>query len=173
MFPLPCRSREGTKQLSASCPGGMGAWFSSSPFPGLELNGMTVSGLEVAEVPPPLPLKGTSTDYGTLTENPDLTGSPTPPPPPPHQRVSQGSGTWGRPLFPSTRQELFLLSFLILARLHRARKEVAAVSTRMCVVWGPVSSPWGRTFPGGPRRGGRTPAGGSRGQSCDLGGRCP
>ncbi|KAB0346236.1 hypothetical protein FD754_011093, partial [Muntiacus muntjak] len=52
----------------------------------LELNGMTVTGLEVAEVPPPLPLKGTSTDYGTLTENLDLTGSPTPPPPPPHQR---------------------------------------------------------------------------------------
>ncbi|KAB0384688.1 hypothetical protein FD755_006605 [Muntiacus reevesi] len=52
----------------------------------LELNGMTVTGLEVAEVPPPLPLKGTSTDYGTLTENLDLTGLPTPPPPPPHQR---------------------------------------------------------------------------------------
>ena len=41
---------------------------------------MTVAGLDVAEVPPPLPLKGTSTDYGTLTENLDLTGSPTPPP---------------------------------------------------------------------------------------------
>lgn len=154
-------------------------WFSTSPFPGLELNGMTVTGLEVAEVPPPLPLKGTSTDYGTLTENLDLTGSPAPPPPPPHQRVSQGSGTWSRPLFPSTRQELFLLSVLILACLHRAsqglisRKEVAEVRTRMCVVWGPVSSPWERTFPGGPCRGGRIPAGGSRGQSCDLGGRCP
>ncbi|MXQ94398.1 hypothetical protein E5288_WYG001169 [Bos mutus] len=52
----------------------------------LELNGMTVAGLDVAEVPPPLPLKGTSTDYGTVNENLDLTGSPTPPPPPPHQR---------------------------------------------------------------------------------------
>ena len=48
----------------------------------LELNGMT--GLD--DVPPPLPLKGTSTDYGTLTENLDVMGSPTPPPPPPHQR---------------------------------------------------------------------------------------
>lgn len=78
---------------------------------------MAVAGLDVAEVPPPLPLKGTSTDYGTLTENLDLTGSPTPPPPPPHQRVSQGSGTWVHPLFPSTRQEFFLLSFLTLACL--------------------------------------------------------
>ena len=140
---------------------------------------MTVAGLEVAEVPPPLPLKGTSTDYGTLTENLDSTGSPTPPPPPPHQRVSQGSGTWSHPLFPSTRQELFLLSFLILACLHQASqglisgKEVAVVRTRMCVVWGPISSPWECTFPGGPCSRGRIPAGGSRGQSCDLGGCCP
>ena len=140
---------------------------------------MTVAGLDVAEVPPPLPLKGTSTDYGTLTENLDLTGSPTPPPPPPHQRVSQGSGTWIHPLFPSTTQEFFLLSFLMLACLLWtsqgliSRKEVAVVRTWTCVAWGPVSSPWEHTFPGGPCRSGRIPAGGSRGHSRDLGGHCP
>lgn len=53
------------------------------------------------DVPPPLPLKGTSTDYGTLTENLDVMGSPTPPPPPPHQRVSQGSEMWDLPVLPS------------------------------------------------------------------------
>ncbi|KAG8517471.1 Dedicator of cytokinesis protein 1 [Galemys pyrenaicus] len=51
---------------------------------GLELNG--VSGLDVAEVPPPLPLKGSLADYGNLVESPELAGSPAPPPPPPHQR---------------------------------------------------------------------------------------
>lgn len=51
-----------------------------------------MTGLDVAEVPPPLPLKGTSADYGALTENLDLTGLPSPPPPPPQQRVSQDSG---------------------------------------------------------------------------------
>uniref|UniRef100_A0A8C4M610 Dedicator of cytokinesis 1 n=1 Tax=Equus asinus asinus TaxID=83772 RepID=A0A8C4M610_EQUAS len=50
----------------------------------LELNGMT--GMDVAEVPPPLPLKGSTADYGNLMENQDFIGSPTPPPPPPHQR---------------------------------------------------------------------------------------
>lgn len=70
-----------------------GCGFDSDPpcFPGLELNGMT--GLDAAEVPPPLPLKGTSADYGALTENLDLTGLPSPPPPPPQQRVSQDSGS--------------------------------------------------------------------------------
>uniref|UniRef100_A0A9L0STH7 Dedicator of cytokinesis 1 n=1 Tax=Equus caballus TaxID=9796 RepID=A0A9L0STH7_HORSE len=50
----------------------------------LELNGMT--GMDVAEVPPPLPLKGSTADYGNLMENQDFIGSPTLPPPPPHQR---------------------------------------------------------------------------------------
>ncbi|XP_006747418.1 dedicator of cytokinesis protein 1-like isoform X2 [Leptonychotes weddellii] len=53
----------------------------------LELNGMTsVTGMDTAEVPPPLPLKGSMADYGNLVENQDLISSPTPPPPPPHQR---------------------------------------------------------------------------------------
>lgn len=61
---------------------------------GLELNGMP--GMDVAEVPPPLPLKGSMADYGKLMENQDLMGSPVPPPPPPHQRVSpSGIGRLG------------------------------------------------------------------------------
>ncbi|ELW67263.1 Dedicator of cytokinesis protein 1 [Tupaia chinensis] len=52
----------------------------------LELNGMT--GMDVADVPPPLPLKGSMADYGNVMESQDLMGSPTPPPPPPHQRLS-------------------------------------------------------------------------------------
>uniref|UniRef100_A0ABI7X690 Dedicator of cytokinesis 1 n=1 Tax=Felis catus TaxID=9685 RepID=A0ABI7X690_FELCA len=53
----------------------------------LELNGMTgLTGMDTAEVPPPLPLKGSMADYGNLMENQDLISSPTPPPPPPHQR---------------------------------------------------------------------------------------
>lgn len=56
-------------------------------FPGLELNGMM--GMDMADVPPPLPLKGNMADYGNLMENQDLMVSPTsPPPPPPPQRVS-------------------------------------------------------------------------------------
>ena len=116
---------------------------------------MTVAGLDVAEVPPPLPLKGTSTDYGTLNENLDLTGSPTPPPPPPHQRVSQGSGTWIHPLFPSTRQEFLLLSFLMLACLLWtsqgliSRKAVAVVRTRMYVAWGSCVITMGTYIPRG------------------------
>uniref|UniRef100_G1NWY2 Dedicator of cytokinesis 1 n=1 Tax=Myotis lucifugus TaxID=59463 RepID=G1NWY2_MYOLU len=50
----------------------------------LELNGMT--GMDVAEVPPPLPLKGSMADYGNLMDSQDLLGSPPPPPPPPHHR---------------------------------------------------------------------------------------
>lgn len=48
-------------------------------IPGAELNGM--AGTDAAEVPPPLPVKGGSADYGSLAEPPDA-------PPPPHQRVS-------------------------------------------------------------------------------------
>lgn len=39
------------------------------------------------EVPPPLPVKGSTADYGNLLDNQDLTSPSTPPPPPPHQRV--------------------------------------------------------------------------------------
>ncbi|KAI5175063.1 Dedicator Of Cytokinesis Protein 1 [Manis pentadactyla] len=60
------------------------AKLSFSLQPSLELNGMP--GMDVAEVPPPLPLKGSMADYGKLMENQDLMGSPVPPPPPPHQR---------------------------------------------------------------------------------------
>lgn len=67
----------------------VGLIFSPSGFPGLELNGMTVTGLDMAEVPPPLPLKGSTADYGNLMETQDLVGSPVPPPPPLHQRVSR------------------------------------------------------------------------------------
>lgn len=47
-----------------------------------------MTGMDVADVPPPLPLKGNMADYGNLMENQDLIGSPTSPPPPPPQRVS-------------------------------------------------------------------------------------
>lgn len=64
-----------------------------------------MTGMDVAEVPPPLPLKGSTADYGNLMENQDFIGSPTPPPPPPHQRVSRReSEKWVFTLFPSTRQ---------------------------------------------------------------------
>lgn len=54
------------------------------------------TGMDMAEVPPPLPLKGSMADYGNLLENQDLISLPTPPPPPPHQRVSQpGTGNMG------------------------------------------------------------------------------
>lgn len=39
------------------------------------------------ETPPPLPVKGSTADYGNLLDNQDLTTPSTPPPPPPHQRV--------------------------------------------------------------------------------------
>lgn len=39
------------------------------------------------ETPPPLPVKGSTADYGNLLDNQDLTSPSTPPPPPPHQRV--------------------------------------------------------------------------------------
>lgn len=39
------------------------------------------------EIPPPLPVKGNTADYGNLLDNQDLTSPSTPPPPPPHQRV--------------------------------------------------------------------------------------
>lgn len=69
--------------------GDVGLTLGPSGSPGLELNGMTMAGTDVAEVPPPLPLKGSTADYGNLMENQDLLGSPTPPPPPPHHRVSR------------------------------------------------------------------------------------
>lgn len=72
----------------ASTPVGRGFDVQSIRFPGLELNGMTVTGVDTAEVPPPLPLKGCTADYGNLVETQDPAGSPVPPPPPPHQRVS-------------------------------------------------------------------------------------
>lgn len=63
------------------------AKLSFSIQPSLELNGMM--GMDVADVPPPLPLKGNMADYGNLMENQDLMVSPTSPPPPPTpQRVS-------------------------------------------------------------------------------------
>lgn len=52
---------------------------------GLELNGMGCT--DKGETPPPLPLKGSTGDYGNLLEYQDLTSPSTPPPPPPHQRV--------------------------------------------------------------------------------------
>ncbi|XP_036078774.1 dedicator of cytokinesis protein 1 isoform X3 [Rousettus aegyptiacus] len=55
------------------------AKLSFSLQPSAELNGM--AGTDAAEVPPPLPVKGGSADYGSLAEPPDA-----PPPPPPHQR---------------------------------------------------------------------------------------
>lgn len=42
---------------------------------------------EKGETPPPLPVKGSTADYGNLLDNQDLTSPSTPPPPPPHQRV--------------------------------------------------------------------------------------
>ncbi|NXG21339.1 DOCK1 protein, partial [Grallaria varia] len=51
--------------------------------PNLELNGMSSS--DIPDVPPPLPLKGSTADYGNLMESQDLV-SPTSPPA--HQRVS-------------------------------------------------------------------------------------
>uniref|UniRef100_A0A8C6PYL8 Dedicator of cytokinesis 1 n=1 Tax=Nothobranchius furzeri TaxID=105023 RepID=A0A8C6PYL8_NOTFU len=51
----------------------------------LELNGMGCS--DKGEVPPPLPVKGSTSDYGNLLDHQDLTTPSTPPPPPPHQRV--------------------------------------------------------------------------------------
>ncbi|NXG03280.1 DOCK1 protein, partial [Sakesphorus luctuosus] len=53
--------------------------FSSQP--NLELNGMSSS--DIPDVPPPLPLKGSTADYGNLMESQDLV-SPTSPPA--HQR---------------------------------------------------------------------------------------
>ncbi|KAF7204181.1 dedicator of cytokinesis 1 [Nothobranchius furzeri] len=50
----------------------------------LELNGMGCS--DKGEVPPPLPVKGSTSDYGNLLDHQDLTTPSTPPPPPPHQR---------------------------------------------------------------------------------------
>uniref|UniRef100_A0A665WM36 Dedicator of cytokinesis 1 n=1 Tax=Echeneis naucrates TaxID=173247 RepID=A0A665WM36_ECHNA len=50
----------------------------------LELNGMGCS--DKGETPPPLPVKGSTADYGNLLDNQDLTSPSTPPPPPPHQR---------------------------------------------------------------------------------------
>ena len=60
------------------------AKLSFSIQPSLELNGMM--GMDVADVPPPLPLKGNMADYGNLMENQDMMVSPTSPPPPPPQR---------------------------------------------------------------------------------------
>uniref|UniRef100_A0A672ILR0 Dedicator of cytokinesis 1 n=1 Tax=Salarias fasciatus TaxID=181472 RepID=A0A672ILR0_SALFA len=53
--------------------------FSLHTASSLELNGM-------GETPPPLPVKGSTADYGNLLDNQDLTSPSTPPPPPPHQR---------------------------------------------------------------------------------------
>ncbi|XP_042193007.1 dedicator of cytokinesis protein 1 isoform X3 [Callorhinchus milii] len=49
----------------------------------MELNG--TANPEQTGVPPPLPVKGNSGDYGTLTDSQELTIPSTPPPPPPHQ----------------------------------------------------------------------------------------
>ncbi|NWS14594.1 DOCK1 protein, partial [Pachyramphus minor] len=50
----------------------------------LELNGMSSS--DIPDVPPPLPLKGSTADYGNLVESQDLISPTTSPPA--HQRVS-------------------------------------------------------------------------------------
>lgn len=68
-------------------PAGRGFALNPPRSPGLEQNGMT--GMDMAEVPPPLPLKGSMADYGNLMDSQDLLGSPPPPPPPPHHRVSR------------------------------------------------------------------------------------
>ncbi|NXF21245.1 DOCK1 protein, partial [Rhodinocichla rosea] len=52
--------------------------------PNLELNGMSSS--DIPDVPPPLPLKGSTADYGNLMESQDLISPTTSPPA--HQRVS-------------------------------------------------------------------------------------
>ncbi|NXC26346.1 DOCK1 protein, partial [Campylorhamphus procurvoides] len=57
------------------------AKLSFSIQPNLELNGMSSS--DIPDVPPPLPLKGSTADYGNLMESQDLV-SPTSPPA--HQR---------------------------------------------------------------------------------------
>lgn len=53
-------------------------------FADLELNGMSSS--DIPDVPPPLPLKGSTADYGNLMESQDLISPTTSPPA--HQRVS-------------------------------------------------------------------------------------
>uniref|UniRef100_A0A671YVV5 Dedicator of cytokinesis 1 n=1 Tax=Sparus aurata TaxID=8175 RepID=A0A671YVV5_SPAAU len=58
--------------------------FSLHTASNLELNGMGCS--DKGEIPPPLPVKGSTADYGNLLDNQDLTSPSTPPPPPPHQR---------------------------------------------------------------------------------------
>uniref|UniRef100_A0A3P9NIS5 Dedicator of cytokinesis 1 n=1 Tax=Poecilia reticulata TaxID=8081 RepID=A0A3P9NIS5_POERE len=58
--------------------------FSLNAVSSLELNGMGCN--DKGETPPPLPLKGSTGDYGNLLDNQDLTSPSTPPPPPPHQR---------------------------------------------------------------------------------------
>ncbi|XP_015202316.1 dedicator of cytokinesis protein 1 isoform X1 [Lepisosteus oculatus] len=58
--------------------------FSMLTGSSIELNGMGYP--EKGETPPPLPLKGSTADYGNLVDNQDLTSPTTPPPPPPHQR---------------------------------------------------------------------------------------
>ncbi|XP_062330716.1 dedicator of cytokinesis protein 1 isoform X2 [Osmerus eperlanus] len=48
----------------------------------VELNGTGCKG----ETPPPLPVKGSTADYGNLQDNQDSASPSTPPPPPPHHR---------------------------------------------------------------------------------------
>ncbi|NWW76780.1 DOCK1 protein, partial [Climacteris rufus] len=60
------------------------AKLSFSIQPNLELNGMSSS--DIPDVPPPLPLKGITADYGNLMESQDLISPTTSPPA--HQRVS-------------------------------------------------------------------------------------
>lgn len=60
------------------------SWWAPS-CTGLELNGMSCA--DKGETPPPLPVKGSTADYGNLLDNQDLMSPSTPPPPPPHQRV--------------------------------------------------------------------------------------
>ncbi|XP_075889561.1 dedicator of cytokinesis protein 1 [Nelusetta ayraudi] len=60
-----------------------------TPRSKLSFSLLAVSSLEqngTAEVPPPLPLKGNTADYGNLQENQDASSPSTPPPPPPHHR---------------------------------------------------------------------------------------
>ncbi|XP_046888131.1 dedicator of cytokinesis protein 1 [Hypomesus transpacificus] len=56
--------------------------FSLHTGSSVELNGTGCKG----ETPPPLPVKGSTADYGNLQDNQDSASPSTPPPPPPHQR---------------------------------------------------------------------------------------
>lgn len=53
-------------------------------------SGVDLNGVDKMDVPPPLPVKGSTADYGNLLDNQDLS-APTATTPPPHQRVRKSS----------------------------------------------------------------------------------